>query len=80
MKRLMKETMKLGAAALLGTFLAGSPALAGGDQAGKSAWGPKDEIGTLNMMTEASRQEILERIGAGKVYDLGVDLFVGMPD
>jgi kynurenine formamidase len=47
--------------------------------AAKSPWGPADEIGTLNMMTEASRFDVLSRIANGKVYDLGVDLFVGMP-
>jgi kynurenine formamidase len=47
--------------------------------AAKSPWGPADEIGTLNMMTEASRLDVLKRIASGKVYDLGVDLFVGMP-
>lgn len=47
--------------------------------AAKSPWGPTDEIGTLNMMTEASRAEVLKQIGGGKVYDLGVDLFIGMP-
>lgn len=45
----------------------------------KSPWGPADEIGTLNMMTEASRLEALKQVSSGKVYDLGVDLFVGMP-
>ena len=47
--------------------------------AAKSPWGPADEIGTLNMMTEASRFDVLGRIASGKVYDLGVELFVGMP-
>jgi kynurenine formamidase len=47
--------------------------------AGKSPWGPADEIGTLNMMTDASRLEVLKQVASGKVYDLGVDLFVGMP-
>ena len=47
--------------------------------AAKSPWGPVDEIGTLNMMTETSRFAVLGRIASGKVYDLGVDLFVGMP-
>jgi kynurenine formamidase len=47
--------------------------------AAKSPWGPADEIGTLNMMTDGSRLEILSRVASGKVYDLGVDLFVGMP-
>ena len=47
--------------------------------AAKSPWGPADEIGTLNMMTDASRSDILRQVAGGKVYDLGVDLFVGMP-
>ncbi len=47
--------------------------------AAKSPWGPTDEIGTLNMMTDASRLEVLKQVVGGKVYDLGVDLFVGMP-
>ena len=49
------------------------------DVAAKSPWGPEDEIGTLNLMTDASRLEALKRVTGGKVYDLGVDLFVGMP-
>jgi kynurenine formamidase len=48
--------------------------------AAKSPWGPADEIGTLNMMTDASRFEVLKQVAGGKVYDLGVDLFVGMPN
>lgn len=47
--------------------------------AAKSPWGPTDEIGTLNMMTDASRLDVLKQVGAGKAYDLAVDLFVGMP-
>ena len=47
--------------------------------AAKSPWGPTDEIGTLNMMTDRSRLDILKQVAGGKVYDLGVDLFVGMP-
>ena len=47
--------------------------------AAKSPWGPTDEIGTLNMMTDATRLEVLKQIAVGKVYDLGVDLFIGMP-
>jgi kynurenine formamidase len=47
--------------------------------AAKSPWGPDDEIGTLNMMTDASRLDVLKQVAGGKVYDLGVELFVGMP-
>lgn len=46
---------------------------------GKSPWGPADEIGTLNMMTDASRLSVLSRVSAGKTYDLSVNYFVGMP-
>jgi hypothetical protein len=35
---------------------------------GKSPWGPADEIGALNMMTDASRLGILTRVAAGKIY------------
>ncbi len=47
--------------------------------AAKSPWGPADEIGTLNMMTDASRLDVIKQVAGGKVYDLGVELFVGMP-
>ena len=47
--------------------------------AGTSPWGPDDEIGTLNKMTDASKLRILQRIASGKSYDLSVDYFVGMP-
>ena len=80
MQDLMNQTRKLFAATLLAATLAGSPAFAEGDNVGDSPWGSEDEIGTLNMMSDASRLEILQRIDTGRVYDLGVDLFVGMPD
>lgn len=46
---------------------------------GTSPWGPEDEIGTLNLMTEASILQILSQIKSGTVYDLSVYYFVGMP-
>jgi len=46
---------------------------------GISPWGSEDEIGTLNMMTEATRFRILTQIKSGKTYDLSVEYFVGMP-
>lgn len=46
---------------------------------GKSPWGPNDETGRLNLITEASRGAILSRISGGEVYDLAVDYFIGMP-
>ena len=46
---------------------------------GVSPWGPADEIGTLNMMTDASRAAVLGRIAGGRSYDLSVEFFNGMP-
>lgn len=54
-------------------------AIAQTDQVGRSPWGPEDEIGTLNQMTDASRLNALSHIGSGRVYDLSFDYFVGMP-
>lgn len=48
-------------------------------QPGRSPWGPGDEIGTLNMMTPESRQAVLGRADATRLYDLSVEYFVGMP-
>lgn len=48
-------------------------------RAGKSPWGKGDQIGTLNMMTQQSRLRVLQRIDSGKVYDLSVEYYVGMP-
>ncbi len=71
----------LGMAALLVLAVApgGGWAQVAKNKAAKSPWGPDDEIGTLNMMTDASRFDILKQIAGGKVYDLSVDLHVGMP-
>lgn len=49
------------------------------EEVGKSPWGPEDEIGTLNLMSEASTLQALSQIRSGKIYDLSVDYFVGMP-
>ncbi len=49
------------------------------ESVGISPWGADDEIGTLNMMTEASQLAVLTQITSGKVFDLSVDYFVGMP-
>lgn len=46
---------------------------------GQSPWGPEDEIGRLNLITEASQDAILSRTSGGKVYDLSVDYYIGMP-
>lgn len=46
---------------------------------GVSPWGGDDEIGRLNLITEASRAAILARISGGSAYDLSVEYFIGMP-
>ena len=48
-------------------------------QVGISPWGPKDEIGRLNLITPASRSAILSRVSGQKSYDLAVEFYVGMP-
>jgi kynurenine formamidase len=71
----------LGVAGMLGLAMAPGVSIAQSttDGAAKSPWGPADEIGTLNMMTNGSRLDVLKQVTGGQVYDLGVDLFVGMP-
>ena len=49
------------------------------DSVGRSPWGPDDEIGTLNMMTDSSRAAVLARVSGGHTYDLSVEFFNGMP-
>jgi kynurenine formamidase len=49
------------------------------EQVGISPWGPEDEIGTLNLMSDQSRLSVLTKINSGKVYDLSTEYFVGMP-
>jgi len=70
--------MRLLPLALAAALLAG-PAFAGRPQAATSPWGADDQIGRLNMMTEASRAAILARIDGGRVYDLGVEYHKDMP-
>ena len=48
-------------------------------QVGISPWGKDDELGRLNLMTDASRAAVLSRINGGDAYDLSVEYFVGMP-
>ena len=54
-------------------------ALAQRADVGTSPWGADDELGRLNLMTDATRAAILSRIDSGKVYDLSVEYFIGMP-
>ncbi len=49
------------------------------NQVGISPYGEADEIGRLNMMTAESRARILARADASRIFDLGVEYFLGMP-
>ena len=64
---------------LLIIFLQDVQAQTSSEKVGVSPWGPDDEIGTLNMMHDASRFDVLQRISSGKTYDLSTEYFVGMP-
>lgn len=44
-----------------------------------SPFGPKDDIGMLNLLTDDRARSLMARADAGHVVDLSVDLFVGMP-
>ena len=74
-------SLLVGLAGILGVGLSPmeSAAQIAKNVAAKSPWGPTDEIGTLNMMTDASRLDVIRQVASGKIYDLGVDLFIGMP-
>jgi kynurenine formamidase len=65
------------ASARTSTVSTGSPLSSA--RVGKSPWGAGDEIGRLNLMTDASRAAVLSRVVGGKVYDLSVEYFIGMP-
>jgi kynurenine formamidase len=45
----------------------------------ESPFGPDDQIGMLNLLTPDVAREQLARADGGKVFDLSVDLFMGMP-
>ncbi len=44
-----------------------------------SPWGPDDQIGRLNWITDESRTAVMERIDPTRLYDLKVKFFMGMP-
>jgi kynurenine formamidase len=79
MKQRLAHAAKICAVVALAIGSAGVHAQVATNEVGTSPWGAGDEIGTLNMMTDASRLGVLKQVAGGKVYDLGVDLFVGMP-
>jgi hypothetical protein len=44
-----------------------------------SPFGSDDQIGMLNLIDAESRAAVVSRADAGKVFDLAVDHFIGMP-
>ncbi|MFD1707905.1 cyclase family protein [Siminovitchia sediminis] len=46
---------------------------------GESPWGPEDEIGRLNLITDESRAKVMNSIDHTRSFDLTVDYFIGMP-
>jgi kynurenine formamidase len=48
-------------------------------KASTSPFGPDDEIGMLNLINPASCRAVMDNADAGKIFDLAVDYFVGMP-
>jgi kynurenine formamidase len=66
-------------AILTSAFLFLQTAYAQEPDVGISPWGKDDELGRLNLMTDASRAAILGRVLGGKSYDLSVEYFIGMP-
>jgi len=57
--------------------IAASGAAAG--QVATSPFGEDDETGMPRLVTESSVARVLERSRSGRIYDLSVDLFMGMP-
>src|SRR3712207_3583684 len=72
----------LGRLLLAATFVVLTAASAGAQDAGMKkwtkgkgwgwVWGPEDEVGNLNEMTDASRLAAVQLIKQGKAYDLGL--------
>ncbi len=54
-------------------------ATADADLPALSPWGPEDQIGRMNLITPESRLSVMSELDAGKVFDISVDFFVGMP-
>lgn len=70
------STLLLSASAMLGWLAAGQQSALQKWQKGKGwgwVWGPQDEVGTLNEMTDASRLAALRIADKGRTYDLGVN-------
>lgn len=75
----MSNAKKLLWTVVLAAVAAEAAAPKGLPRAAKSPWGAQDEIGRLNLMTEASRAAILSRVSGGRVYDLSVEYHKDLP-
>lgn len=71
--------MKICLALLLSFALVSSLSAAEKRVVGTSPWGPGDQIGRLNLMTERSTAQVLSRVAGGRAYDLSVEYYIGMP-
>ena len=74
----IRSVARFALVAFIATAPMGGMALAQ-DKVGVSPWGQMDELGRLNMMTDATRAAVLARISGGKTYDMSVEYFIGMP-
>ncbi|MFZ3578696.1 cyclase family protein [Virgibacillus sp. DJP39] len=45
----------------------------------KSHWGPEDEIGRLNLITNETKEKVLQSVDLTKTFDLSLTYFEGMP-
>lgn len=79
MKRLVPLASAALALAAVATFALTTTGAGARPTVGKSPWGPTDELGRLNLMTDESRAAVMSRVRAGTVYDLSVEYFIGMP-
>jgi len=79
MKTLLQFSRCIFLSVLVLAIIGGIGTVSAGEAVGKSPWGPKDEIGRLNLMTAESQQAILSRVNGTAVYDLSVEYFIGMP-
>ena len=64
-------TMRLTTGVLLASMLIAGPAAAQEDWT-TSKWGPDDEIGAANLITEESVMEAAKLVTNGKTYHLGI--------
>ncbi|AIC21137.1 cyclase [Pseudomonas chlororaphis] len=77
--RLLRVIPGLAALSLFSALFSAQCSAAPQAEVGVSPWGPKDEIGRLNLITEQSRAAIMARVSGSQAYDLAVEYYVGMP-